>query len=95
MTRKSFKMGFLIGYTILFISALLILSEQSYSAEHSQATCPVMGGPVDKSLYVDYEGKRIYVCCGGCISEVKKDPGKYTEQLEAKGVVLDKTPDAH
>ena len=59
------------------------------SAGKAQTTCPVMGGPVDKHLYVDYEGKRIYVCCGACVAEVKKDPAKYIQKLEAEGVTLD------
>lgn len=60
-----------------------------------QTTCPVMGGNVDKnSKYVDVDGKRIYVCCNGCVAEVKKDPAKYIKQLEASGVVLEKAPAA-
>ena len=58
----------------------------------AQTTCPVMGGPVNKSIFVDAEGKRIYLCCKGCIAPVKKDPKKYIAKLEAEGVTLDKTP---
>lgn len=54
-----------------------------------QTTCPVMGGAVNKALYVDHAGKRIYVCCGGCIGTVKADPAKYIRKLEAEGVTLD------
>ncbi len=50
-----------------------------------QSTCPVLGGPVNKDLYVDYQGKRIYVCCAGCIDEVKKDPAKYIDKLRKSG----------
>lgn len=55
-----------------------------------QTKCPVMGGEIDKALFVDYEGKRIYVCCDGCIGKIKKDPAKYVKQLEAEGITLDK-----
>jgi hypothetical protein len=58
----------------------------------AQTTCPVMGGPVNKNIFVDAEGKRIYLCCKGCIDPVKKDPKKYIAKLEAEGVTLDKTP---
>ena len=54
-----------------------------------QTTCPVMGGAINKDLYVDYDGKRIYACCAGCIGAIKKDPAKYVRQLEAKGITLD------
>ena len=57
-----------------------------------QTECPGMGGAVDTKLFVDHDGKRIYVCCGGCINVIKKDPAKYIKQLEAQGITLDRTP---
>jgi hypothetical protein len=56
----------------------------------SQTICPVMKGPIDKNLFVDFEGKRVYVCCTSCLAEVRKDPAKYVKQLEDGGVVLQK-----
>ncbi len=50
-----------------------------------QATCPVTGDPINKKLYVDHKGKRIYVCCPMCIDSVKKDPEKYVKKLESMG----------
>jgi len=58
-----------------------------------QTKCPMMNRPIDKKLYVDHQGKRIYLCCKGCVATVKKDPGKYIKQLEAEGVTLDKAPE--
>lgn len=55
-----------------------------------QTTCPVMGGAINRNTYVDHDGKRIYVCCRGCIEAIKKDPAKYIKVLEDQGVVLDK-----
>ena len=55
-----------------------------------QTVCPVMGGKISKSLFVDAAGKRIYVCCAGCISTIEADPAKYIAQLEKEGVTLDK-----
>jgi YHS domain-containing protein len=57
-----------------------------------QTTCPVMGGKIDKSQYVDVKGKRIYVCCAGCVAKIKADPDKYIKELEDQGIVLDETP---
>lgn len=57
-----------------------------------QTTCPVMGGKINKAEYADVNGKRIYVCCAGCIAKIKADPAKYIQQLEAEGITLDKTP---
>jgi YHS domain-containing protein len=50
-----------------------------------QTTCPVMGGPIDKKLHVDYKGKRIYVCCKSCMAKVNKNPEKYLKKLEKSG----------
>ena len=60
----------------------------------TQDTCPVMGGKINKKIFADYEGKRVYFCCGGCIKTFQKDPAKYVKDLESKGITLDKTPDA-
>ena len=60
------------------------------NAPNSQTVCPVMGGKIDKNLYVDAEGKRVYVCCAGCIDKVKDNPGKFIKQLENSGVTLEK-----
>jgi len=57
-----------------------------------QTTCPVMGSKINRNLYVDHKGKRIYVCCKGCVGVVQKDPEKHVEKLEKAGVVLDAPP---
>ncbi|OGV46188.1 MAG: hypothetical protein A2X46_12375 [Lentisphaerae bacterium GWF2_57_35] len=56
--------------------------QASGQAIKPQTVCPVMGGTIDKNLYVDYQGKRVYVCCKMCIQEVQKDPTKYIKKLE-------------
>lgn len=50
-----------------------------------QTTCPVSGDKIDKNQYVDYQGKRIYVCCPDCLDQVRKDPEKYIKKLETMG----------
>lgn len=57
-----------------------------------QTTCPVMGGAVNKDLYVDADGKRIYICCKGCEATVKKDPAKYIKVIEDKGEAVNDIP---
>jgi YHS domain-containing protein len=57
-----------------------------------QTTCPVTGDPINKKLYVDYKGKRIYVCCESCIGRVKKNPEKYIKKLEAMGQSVETIP---
>jgi YHS domain-containing protein len=60
----------------------------------TQTVCPVLAGKVNKDIYVDYKGHRIYFCCEGCDKEFKKDPEKYMKKLEAQGVELEKSPAA-
>jgi transcription elongation factor Elf1 len=66
--------------------------KQDQQVKKAQTECPIMGNKIDKSLFVDTQGKRIYVCCGGCIAKVKAEPEKYIKELEAKGIVLDVAP---
>lgn len=74
--------------------ALLVSAAAAWADGKAQTTCPVMKGmAVDaNSRYVDVEGYRIYVCCGGCTSAIQADPAKYIAQMQAEGVELAKTP---
>ena len=39
-----------------------------------QTMCPIMTNmKINKNQYVDHEGQRIYVCCGGCRRAVADD----------------------
>jgi len=82
----------LIAVTILGTGLIATPAGEKKAEPKKQTTCPVMGGKINTAQFADVNGKRIYVCCAGCIEPIKADPDKYIKQLEAKGVVLDKTP---
>lgn len=94
------KISMVVAGLVMVFGASQILAESAApakdakvaKAKNPQKMCPVMGGKIDKKLFVDADGKRIYVCCSGCIAEVKKDPAKYIKMLEDQGITLDKTP---
>lgn len=68
-------------------------SKQAEDVPGKQTYCPVMqGNRIDPKLFVDAEGKRIYVCCPGCIAQVKADPEKYLSKMETAGVILEDAP---
>lgn len=46
-----------------------------------QTLCPVMGNPIDKDVFVEYEGKKVYFCCQACVDTFKADPEKYLSKL--------------
>lgn len=50
-----------------------------------QTSCPVMGEAIDKSVHVDYKGKRVYFCCTMCPATFNKDPETYIKNLESMG----------
>lgn len=43
-------------------------------AYHPQEECPFLPLPINKKLYHDYEGMRIYTCCEQCLVLVKESP---------------------
>jgi YHS domain-containing protein len=59
-----------------------------------QTKCPVMGGDIDRSIFADYQGKRVYFCCGMCPPKFKADPEKYLAAMAKEGVVPEKAPPA-
>jgi YHS domain-containing protein len=58
----------------------------------SQTKCPVLGGNIDKQVFADYKGQRIYFCCRGCDAEFKKNPEKYLQKLKEAGVIPEASP---
>jgi YHS domain-containing protein len=61
-------------------------------AAKPQTTCPVMDEPINKEQYVDYQGQRVYFCCGVCKAKFTANPDEYMRKLQADGVELEKTP---
>jgi putative intracellular protease/amidase/YHS domain-containing protein len=81
---------------LLLIVAFVLVAGSTPATEplRPQTTCPDMGGPINKSLYVDYKGKRIYLCCEGCRADVQQEPEKYLKKLEATGQAAQPIPAA-
>jgi Cu(I)/Ag(I) efflux system membrane fusion protein len=46
-----------------------------------QQTCPVLGGPIDPNIFVEYKGKKVFFCCKGCDQKFQEDPEKYLDKL--------------
>ena len=63
----------IISIIVMFLFSL-ILAGPAFAGE--QTVCPVMGGKINKEIYVDHGGKRVYFCCAACIDPFKKSPGK-------------------
>jgi YHS domain-containing protein len=46
-----------------------------------QTTCPVMGGAINKALFTEYQGKKVYFCCDGCKEKFEANPEQYVAKL--------------
>lgn len=60
-----------------------VVSKVAEAAE--QTKCPVMDGPINKNLYTEYKGKKVYFCCAGCKETFEKEPDKYIPKLPQFG----------
>jgi YHS domain-containing protein len=49
------------------------LSKEDQEAIKPNEACPVSGEPVDKTLSVEFEGRKVYFCCPHCVETYKKD----------------------
>ncbi|MGO9620472.1 MAG: YHS domain-containing protein [Desulfobaccales bacterium] len=78
----------------VFLVVLALAAGPALAADTKpQTICPVLGGNIDKKVFIDYQGKRIYFCCPGCPAEFSKDPEKYLKKMEAEGITLEKCPE--
>jgi len=74
---------------ILLITLFVLLLVTPLLAQDqvpTNPTCPVMvGEPVDPEIFVDYEGKRVWLCCDSCVEDFNADPEKYLPLLPQFG----------
>lgn len=56
-------------------------SADETTAVTEQKICPVMGNPINKDVFVEYEGKKVYFCCPECKGKFNADPEKYIAKL--------------
>lgn len=79
MSKKILPVFFLAAGTLAFFG----LDSRVLLAQIEKNTfCPVMVGErVKDKFYVDYEGRRIYLCCKACKKAFKKRPEKYLKNL--------------
>ena len=57
--------------------------------QHPQDTCLVMGGKINKKLYTDIQGQRVYFCCAMCQPKFKAAPDSFFQKAAAEGVVFE------
>ena len=46
-----------------------------------QTTCPIMDAPINKALFTEYKGKKVYFCCDGCKEKFEAAPEQYIAKL--------------
>ncbi|HWR82623.1 MAG TPA: YHS domain-containing protein [Candidatus Deferrimicrobium sp.] len=51
--------------------------------ENIQKVCPVSGEAIDKAIYSDYKGRRIYFCCKKCQKAFADSPKKYLKKMDS------------
>lgn len=86
-----------LGVVAVVVAVLMTAFSPAQSGEAAlkpQATCPIMGGTINKKLFVDVLGKRIYVCCPGCIGAIKADPQAALKKIAENGEVAEDAPKA-
>ena len=93
------KKTMVVGITFLVMTFLFLdAASADFGACHLKtakkgevinATCPVMGGKVDKDTpyKTEYKGKTIGFCCAGCVEKFKANPEEYMAKLKKKCVI--------
>ncbi len=79
--------------------SMMSIESEEQGAESGEFTpqtlCPVMGNPINKEVFADYGGYRIYFCCHGCDSAFLEDPEKYIGQMKSENIAIEKTEHRH
>ena len=79
-------------FSLASLCLLMLLSFAGSAFAVPQTKCPVMGGDINKEIYADHEGKRVYFCCASCPAQFKADPEKYLAKMKEAGVEPEAIP---
>jgi len=63
-------------------------------AAKAQTTCPICAAPIDKSVFSDVEGKRVYFANAACKATFDAAPATYLEKMQKEGIVPEAIPAA-
>ncbi len=67
---------------VVFAIAFTIAFSSANAGSVADGYCPVTTSEkVDSTIFVDYEGQRVYFCCNGCRKDFLADPNKYAANL--------------
>jgi YHS domain-containing protein len=55
--------------------------ETATAVAGEQTICPIMGMAIDKDIFVEYKGKKVYFCCADCKDKFNAEPEKYLAKL--------------
>jgi YHS domain-containing protein len=56
--------------------------EAETASTTEQTTCPVMeGNKINKAIFTEYKGKKVYFCCPECKPKFEAEPEKYIAKL--------------
>ncbi len=73
--------GLLLVGPVMLNGCLKHKSNTAVSMSAEQTVCPVTGMAIDKNIWTDYKGKRVYFCTQDCKEEFLKNPDKYIGNL--------------
>ncbi|MCJ7777006.1 MAG: YHS domain-containing protein [Sedimentisphaerales bacterium] len=51
------------------------------AVEVEQTMCPVLEAKIDKNIFTEYKGKKVYFCCADCKAKFEAEPEKYIAKL--------------
>ena len=67
--------------------------EAGSQAPKAQTTDAFSGKPINRNIYADYQGRRIYFCCANSKREFENDPERYIAKFRELGVTLENAPE--
>ncbi len=95
---KSIFTFLMVVFVAVMVAAPAMSADEEKKAEiktelpegyNAQTTCPVMGGKITSTSFMDYQGQRVYFCCDGCEGSMLKDPDKFFEQAAKDKVMFE------